>query len=272
MRAARGLPWLYVYTALFLVFLYAPAVLLPVFAFNSSKIVAFPLSGFTFDWFLLLWGTDALFDATRNSLLIAVITAVLSTFLGTFAARASTRYRFPGKRGIMGFVMLPLVLPEIIVGVSLLVVILQMGLSLSLWSIVLGHVLICTPFCIAILSASFQGLDKSLEEASLDLGRSRLATFLLITLPLVTPGIISSLLVSFTISLDEFIIAFFLSGTEATLPVYIWGLLRFPQRLPSVMALGTILLLVSLTLLITAEYFRRRGARRTGVENSGGFL
>lgn len=272
MRTFRGSIWLYVYTGFFLVFLYAPAVLLPVFAFNSSKIVAFPLSGFTFDWFLLLWNTDALFDATRNSLLIAVVTAVFSTFLGTFAARASTRYRFPGKRGIMGFVMLPLVLPEIVVGVSLLVVILQMGLSLSLWSIILGHVLICTPFCIAILSASFQGLDKSLEEASLDLGRSRLATFVLITLPLVTPGIISSLLVSFTISLDEFIIAFFLSGTEATLPVYIWGLLRFPQRLPSVMALGTILLLVSLTLLITAEYFRRRGARRTGIENSGGFL
>ncbi len=272
MMSLTRISWLHVYTALFLVFLYAPAILLPVFAFNSSRIVAFPLSGFTFEWFVVLWNTDALFSATRNSLMIAITTAVVSTILGVFAARASTRYRFPGKRGIIGFVMLPLVLPEIVVGVSLLVVILQIGLSLSLWSIVLGHVLICTPFCIAILSASFQGLDRSLEEASLDLGRSRFATFMLITLPLVTPGIISSLLVSFTISLDEFIIAFFLSGTDATLPVYIWGLLRFPQRLPSVMALGTILLVVSLTLLITAEFIRRRGARRTGMEHSGGLI
>ena len=272
MRTVGKLTWLHVYMVVFLVFLYAPAVLLPVFAFNSSRVVAFPLSGFTFDWFRLLLDTEPLFDATRNSLIIAVITAVFATILGTFAARASTRYRFPWKKGVMGFVMLPLVLPEIIVGVSLLVVILQLGLNLSLWSIILGHVLICTPFCIAILSASFQGLDRSYEEASHDLGRSHFATFMLITLPLVAPGIIASLLVSFTISLDEFIIAFFLSGTDATLPVYIWGLVRFPQRLPSLMALGTILLVVSLCLLVTAEYVRRLGARRTGTEASGGFL
>ena len=211
-------------------------------------------------------------DLEKNSIIIALTTAVLSTLLGIMAARASARYKFPAQKAIMGFIMLPLVLPEIIVGVSLLVVILQLGFQLSLWSIILGHVLICTPFCVAILTSAFLNLDQSLEEASFDLGWSRFQTFWRITMPLVAPGIISSMLIAFTISLDEFIIAFFLAGTEPTLPVYIWGQLRFPARLPSLMALGTILLVVSLTLLLIAEYFRRRTARKTGTEDAGGFL
>lgn len=257
---------------LFMLFLYAPALLLPVFAFNSSPTIAFPLKEFSTEWFVLLWNTETLHSAARNSLLIAVTTAVLSTLLGILAARASARYSWPGQKPMMGFIMLPMVLPEIIVGVSLLVVILQLGFDLSLWSIVLGHVLICTPFCIAILSSAFLNMDQSLEEASFDLGETRLGTFWKVTVPLVMPGIISSLLISFTISLDEFIIAFFLSGTEPTLPVYIWGQLRFPQRLPSLMALGTILLVLSLALLGIAEYFRRKGAARTGNTDAGGLI
>lgn len=264
--------WFKLYIGMFLVFLYAPAILLPVFAFNDSSIVSFPLKGFTLNWFNVLWETEALHTATKNSLLIAVSTAIIATSLGILAARASSRYKFRGQKAVMGFIMIPLVLPEIIVGVSLLVVILQMGFDLSLWTIVLGHVLICTPFCVAILSSAFLNLDQSLEEASFDLGQTKLATFWLVTMPLVLPGVVSSMLISFTISLDEFIIAFFLAGTEPTLPVYIWGQLRFPQKLPSLMALGTILLILSLTLLATAEYFRRRSARKTGIEDAGGFL
>lgn len=264
--------WFKFYIAIFLVFLYAPALLLPVFAFNDSSIVAFPLKGFTFNWFTVLWETEALHASAKNSLIIALSTAVIATTLGTLAARASARYKIPGQKGVMGFIMIPLVLPEIIVGVSLLVVILQLGFDLSLWSIVLGHVLICTPFCVAILSSAFLNLDQSLEEASFDLGQTKFATFWLVTMPLVLPGIVSSMLISFTISLDEFIIAFFLAGTEPTLPVYIWGQLRFPQKLPSLMALGTVLLVLSMTLLATAEYFRRRSARKTGIEDAGGFL
>jgi spermidine/putrescine transport system permease protein len=164
--------------------------------------------------------------------------------------------------------MLPLVLPEIIVAVSLIVMLMQLGLSLSLWTVVAGHVLICTPFSIAILSSAFAGLDQSLEEASFDLGESRWGTFRRVTLPLVMPGVISSLLICFTISLDEFIIAFFLTGTDATLPVYIWSQLRFPTKLPSVMALGTILLALSVGLLLLAEWFRRRAVRRQGLDAS----
>ncbi len=166
--------------------------------------------------------------------------------------------------------MLPLVLPEIIIAVALLVMLNQLGMPLSLWTVVGGHVLICTPFAIAILSSAYRGLDRELEEASFDLGESRWGTFRRVTLPLVLPGVISSLLITFTISLDEFIIAFFLTGTDVTLPVYIWSQLRFPAKLPSVMALGTILLAVSVLLLIAAEVVAPPQRRAAGHRHDAG--
>jgi len=264
--------WLRGYSFLYLLFLYAPIILLPIFAFNSSTIIAFPLQSFTTEWFVQLTTIDALHDAVKNSLMIAVSSAILATCLGICASMAGSRYNFPAKRGILGFIMLPLVLPEIIVAVALLVVLLRLGINLSAWTVIIGHVLICTPFCIAILNSAFQNLDPSLEEAAYDLGETRWSTFRLITFPLVLPGVISSLLISFTISLDEFIIAFFLTGTEPTLPVYLWGQLRFPQKIPVVMALGTILVVLSILLLSIAEYYRRRGIARAGGKDTGGFL
>lgn len=273
MRRGLSPNWLGFYAVVYLLFLYAPVILLPLFAFNDATIIAFPLSGFTTEWFAVLWSTDALHSAVRNSAIVASVTAVVSTLLGACVARASARYRFPAQKGILGFIMLPLVLPEIIVAVSLLVVVVRfLDLSLSLWTVVAAHVLICTPFAIAILNASFQALDPAIEEAAIDLGETRGSTFRLITLPLVMPGIVASLLICFTISLDEFIIAFFLTGSDPTLPVYIWSLLRFPRLLPTIMALGTILVIVSVLLLTLAEWNRRRGLARAGARDTGGFL
>ncbi|MBU1280919.1 MAG: ABC transporter permease subunit, partial [Alphaproteobacteria bacterium] len=132
--------------------------------------------------------------------------------------------------------------------------------------------LICTPFAIAILNSAFAALDPSLEEAAYDLGETRASTFRRVTLPLVMPGIVSALLISFTISMDEFIIAFFLTGADPTLPVYLFSMLRFPKLLPAVMALGTILVVLSILLITIAEIFRRRGAKRAGLKDTGGFL
>jgi spermidine/putrescine transport system permease protein len=264
--------WFRGYTIVYLIFLYAPIILLPIFAFNDATTVAFPLVGGTTKWFAQLWTEPALHKALKNSLIIAISSAVLATTLGIFAARATTRYRFPMKGPLMGLIMLPLVLPEVIVAVALLAVLLGMGVNLSIFTVILGHVLICTPFAIAILSSAFQSLDQSLEEASYDLGESAASTFRMVILPLVMPGIISALLITFTISLDEFIIAFFLAGNENTLPVYILGQFRFPQNVPVIMALGTILVCLSIALLATAEYFRRRGIAKTGGKDTGGFL
>ncbi len=261
-----------VYAIVYLVFLYAPIILLPLFAFNDSRVIAFPLTGFTTGWFAAMWEDEQLFRALRNSLIISGSTAIFATTLGIFAARASTRYSFPGKSGLLGLIMLPLVLPEMIMAMSLLVVLLWIGIPLSIWTIILGHILICTPFAVAILSSAFQSLDKSLEEAAYDLGENAVSTFRLIILPLVMPGIVSSLLICFTISLDEFIIAYFLGGSDTPLSAYIYGQFRFPARVPAMLALGTILVGVSILLLSIAEYFRRRGLARTGAKDTGGFL
>ena len=260
------------YTIGYLIFLYAPILLLPLFAFNDSKVIAFPLSGFTTSWFSQMWADDNLWKALKNSLIVSGSVSILSTVFGVFAARASTRYAFPGKGGILGLIMLPLVLPEMIVAMSLLIVLLAVGFPLSILTIIMGHVLICTPFAVAILSSAFQSLDRSLEEAAYDLGETSWSTFRLIIFPLVMPGVISSLLITFTISLDEFIIAFFLGGNETTLSVYIFGQFRFPAKVPAIMALGTILVCLSIVLLATAEYFRRRGIAKSGGKDTGGFL
>lgn len=261
------------YAIAYLIFLYAPIVLLPIFAFNDATVIAFPLSGFTTKWFEDLWTTTALHQAVKNSLIIATTSAIVATCLGLLAARAAVMHEFPLKRGILGFIMLPLVLPEIIVATAMLVVVVQvLGLPLSNLTVITAHVLICVPFAITILNGAFQNLDASMEEAAMDLGESRWGAARRVTLPLIMPGIVSSLLISFTISLDEFIIAFFLTGANPTMPVYIWGLLRFPAQLPVVMALGTILVALSVILLTVAELFRRRGLARAGLKDTGGFL
>lgn len=260
--------WLSTYAFLYVVFLYLPVIFLPIFSVNTAATPKFPLTGFTLHWYEDLPRTPALLDAAWNSLVVGVSASILSTVLGILAARSITRYRYPGRRTINGLIMAPLVLPEVIVAISMLLVMLQLGLSLSLFTVVLGHVLVCIPYSMTVLTSGFEGFDRSLEEASADLGESAFGTFRRVTLPMVAPAIISSLLVCFTISLDEFIIAFFLTGTEATLPIYIWGQLRFAAKLPGVLALGTLLLMASFLLMTVAEILRRRAAKRT--QNEGG--
>lgn len=273
MKSVQKKPWGHrVYAIAYLLFLYAPILLLPIFAFNDSVILAFPLEGFTAKWFGTMWNDAQMFNALRNSLTVAVAAATISSILGLFAARASTRFRFPGKGGVIGLIMLPLVLPDMILAMSLLVGLLAVGVNLSIFTVIIGHVLICTPFAVAILTSAFQSLDRSLEEAAYDLGETPGSTFRLIILPLVMPGIVSSFLICFTVSLDEFIVSYFLSGTQPMLSTYIYGQFRFPANVPKVMALGTILVCLSIGLLAIAEYLRRRGLAKTGGKASGGFL
>lgn len=266
------IPVLRVYTIAYLIFLYTPIVILPLFAFNDSTTAAFPLKGFTTQWFQNVWEDPALREALKNSLIVAVSTSFFATLLGILAARATTRYNFKAAAPLSGLIMLPMVLPEMIMAMALLVVLLSLGVPLSLFTIILGDVLICTPFAMAILTSAFQSLDKSLEEAAQDLGEGPFSTFYLVILPLVMPGIISAMLICFTIAIDEFIIANFLGSGSKLLSTYIFGQLRFPKNVPNIMALGTILVCVSICLLATAEFFRRRGIARTGAKDTGGFL
>ena len=137
--------------------------LLPIFSFNKSQIIAFPLTGFSLQWFETLLYQDTLHEALKNSLIVAISSCTLATILGTLASRSATRYDFKGKQISLTFILAPLILPEIIVGVSLLIVLIQLGLSLNIWSVILGHTLLIMPFSIIIMNSAFNNLDVSLE-------------------------------------------------------------------------------------------------------------
>jgi len=258
----RFIPGLPAYAIGYLVFLYLPVLFLPLFSFNDGTIVAFPIKGFTLKWYAQLGQQDTLIGALFNSLIVGSVTALAATALGLFAARAYVRYRFTGREASEGLVMLPLVIPGIIVASSMLILFVAVGLRPSLTTVILGHVFIALPFSVSIMKSAFDEFDQSLEEAAFDLGETVIGTFRRVTLPIVSPGIVASLLVTFTVSFNEFVLAFFLSGNQPTLPVYIWSQIRFPAKLPNTLALGSVLLMFSILLLVVAEFFRRRTSKQ----------
>lgn len=255
---------LQVYAVIFLIVLYVPILFIPLFSLNDSIYVKFPLQGFTVKWYIELFGREAVWNAFMNSVKVGLVVAVLSTALGIFGAKAITRYRIPGRGPIVGFIMLPLVVPLIIFGVALLVLLSQLGIPLSLYTVTLGHLIVCLPFSIATLLPRFEGFDASIEEASADLGENGFWTFWRVTVPLVFPGVVASLMLTFTISFDEFIMAFFLTGTQPTLPMYIWGQLRFPQEFPSVLALSSFIIAASFVIVFIGLWINR-GANASSI-------
>jgi spermidine/putrescine transport system permease protein len=257
----KSADWLLVYAVGYLAFLYLPVLLMPMFSVNDSIYVAFPLKEFTWKWYERMAADAGLKSALYNTLRVAGVVSIVSTVFGLLAAKALTRYRLPGRGAVTGLIMLPLVVPGIVLGIALLVIARKVfDLNLSLYSIGAGHVLLCVPLSMLVLMSRLEGLDRNLEEASQDLGENAWRTFWRVTFPLAMPGIIASLLLSFTTSFDEFILAFFLAGNEATLPIYIFSSLRFPNRLPNTLALGSLILIASFVLVSLGEWLRRRGA------------
>jgi len=255
-------PWLLIYAIAFIVFLYGPVLLMPIFSLNDSMFATFPLKGFTLHHYGEMLANTSMIATLRNSFTVGIIVSIASTAIALPAAIALTRYRLPGGGPILGMMMTPLVIPSIVMAVALLVIILRfLEFELSLWTIGAGHVLVCIPFAMTVLMSRLEGFDKSLEEASRDLGENAWMTFRRVTLPLAMPGVVSSLLLCFITSFDEFVLAFFLSGTETTLPVYLFSQLRFPNKLPGTLALGSLILVVSAVLVVAAEILRRRGTR-----------
>jgi len=246
----------------YLAFLYGPVLLLPLFSFNDNTFAVFPLRGFTFQAYRDLASSDSLLHALRNSAMVATSVSLVSTVFGMLGAMALTRHRLPGRGPVMGVIMLPLVVPSIILAVALLVVVRQaFDLPLTLWTVGAGHVLLCVPFSMLVLMSRLEGFDKDLEEAANDLGENGWMTFWRVTFPLALPGIVSSLLMAFTISFDEYVIAFFLSGIDQTLPIFLYSQLRFPDRLPMTLALGSSILIASTVIVVASELVRRRGVK-----------
>lgn len=262
MRSRVPFDLLLVYAVVYMAFIYAPVLLLPLFSFNDSIYITFPLKGFTTKWYEEMAANPSLMAALWNSIEVAVVVSIISTGIGLLAAKGVTRYDFPGKAAIIGFVSLPLVVPYIFLAIALLTIARRtLDIDLSLYTIGASHVLACSPFAMLVLVSRLEGFDKNLEEASLDLGEGAWSTFWRVTFPLALPGVVASLLLCFTISFDEYLLAAFLSGNQTTLPIYIFSQLRFPTKLPGTLALGSCILIASFVIVTFSEWLRRRGVR-----------
>jgi spermidine/putrescine transport system permease protein len=248
-----------VYVAAYLVFLYLPVVLLPLFSFNNSVQAAFPLQGFTLDWYGTLLGNATLTNALKNSLAVGLVSAAGATLCGITIAYMDLYGRSPLASTISALARLPILIPGVIVGIALLILVNLAGFGPSLTAIVLGHILVALPTTVVVMRGRFAAIPKSVAEAALDLGARDWTTFRRVMLPLSLPAVVSAFMLAFLTSFDEFIVAFFLAGTEQTLPLYIWAQLRFPKSLPTVMALATVILAASIAIAILAELIRQRG-------------
>ena len=260
-RVGRSVLW--VYFVGFVIFLFAPLVVLIVFSVNDSTTPTLPLSGFTTKWFQLAFGNGELTGALVHSAEIAVVASLVATALGVMASigLSATRLRL---RGItVAVLLLPLVVPYISLAVGLLILLQALGFPHSLFAVAMGHVVIALPFSILVILPRLRSLDPAMVEAARDLGASDLAAFRLVTLPLLLPSLVSSFLICFTTSFDEFAIASFLYPPgEPTYPVFLYASSRTPALLPEVIAVGTVVIALSLVLVLAAEGGRRAAERR----------
>jgi spermidine/putrescine transport system permease protein len=245
----RSLRWLPLYAILVFAFLYLPIVVLIVYSFNGQGVGGFPPRDFTLNWYRVLFQDEAIWASVLNSLVVAIASVVIALALGIPAGLALDRADFPGKGIFRRLVILPLVLPGIITGLSLLMLFRETGVKLSLITITLGHGTALISVATTEVFAGLQKLERSQEEASLDLGATYWQTFWRVTLPNLRLSIIGAALLIFTLSMDEIAVSFFLLGRDNTLPLEIWGRLRRGIT-PEINAVSTIIFVFSLLAIV----------------------
>jgi len=242
-----------------LVFLYAPIVVLVVMSFNAGE-SAYTFEGFSLKWYGVLAGNDKVVDGLVNTLIVAAGSTVIATVLGTLLAVGLARHT--RSKTLDAIALMPAVLPDLVLAIGLLLFYGMVNMTLGLHSVILAHALFSMAFVAAVVRTRLTGADTSLEEASRDLGAGPVVTFMKITLPQLTPGIVAGALLAFTLSLDEFVIAFFTIGNaEPTLPIVIYSMVRFGVT-PKINALAAILLLVSFTAVIAGQRLTKIGESR----------
>jgi spermidine/putrescine transport system permease protein len=246
------------WAVLMYVFLYLPILILIILSFNASR-TGVVWKGFTLSWYFRLFQDSSIAIALKNSLIIAVVTTIVATTIGTMAALAMHKYHFRGKMLWNNLVYIPVIIPEIVVGVSLLSFFAFLKIALGIGTITIAHIAFCISYVIIVVRARLLGFDQSLEEASMDLGANRYKTFFYVTFPLIAPGIISSALLCFTLSIDDFVITFFTQGPNSTtLPVKIYSMVKFGVT-PVINAISTLLLIVTAMAVILLTKLEKEG-------------
>ncbi|MDU7473115.1 MAG: ABC transporter permease [Paenibacillus macerans] len=251
-------PLLGIHSLIMMIFIYVPIAFIVAYSFNSSRLAA-DWSGFTFDWYVSLFDNRHVMEALSNSLTVAVVSTIVSTLLGTLAALAMRKVGRRTKAGMGGLLYMPIIVPDIIMGLSLLVLFTQLHMPLGKLTIMIAHITFSLSYVYVVVSTRLSGMSSQLEEAAQDLGAGTWQTFRHVTLPQILPGIVSGALIAFTLSLDDFMVSFFVSGPNSTtLPIYIYGQVKRGIS-PEINALCTILILVTVTLIFLAQFVLNRG-------------
>jgi spermidine/putrescine transport system permease protein len=247
--------WLRVWTGLVLLLLYTPIIVIVAFSFEKGAFSTLPWSGFTLEWYQELFASGQALNSIYNSVYVALIVTAVGTTLGTLGAIALVRQNFRGKTVFRVLVLAPMTIPGLLLGVALLMMFNFLEVTRSLRTVMIGQLVFVTPFVLVTVSSRLRGFDPALEEAARDLGASRWTVYRRITLPILAPGIISGALFAFTLSFDDFLIAFFTSGAQNTLPVYIFSEVQ-RNTSPVVNAISAIALIISITIVAISRYFQ----------------
>lgn len=244
------------WSGLVFAFLYLPIFVLVAYSFNTSRLNIL-WEGFTFKWYEQVWDHAPLMRALKNSLVIAVFTTALSLVLGTLGAWVLHRYRFRGARALQTLIGIPLMMPEIVMGVSLLVLFATVALPLGFTTVIIAHVTFCFPFVLIAVQARLAGLDPALEEAALDLGATPLRAFWLVIVPSLRPAIVAGGLMAFTLSMDEVIVTYFTtSPASATLPLKIFGMAKVGLN-PMLNALSALFIVATVAIVLFSERLKK---------------
>lgn len=261
MTSLRLPRWLWAYVGVVYLFLHAPLLVLVVFSFNDSKFSS-EWTGFTLHWYQRLLERRDIIDGLVASLTVGILSTVISTFLGTLMALALARHRFRGRQVVEALLYVPIVTPEIVVGISLLILFVLGGFPLGIGSIVIAHVAFNISFVAVVVHARLQGMDRNLEEAAMILGADEITAFWKVTVPQLWPGILSGAMLAFTMSFDDYVITSFVSGTGSqTLPIVVYTMVRKNIE-PSINAISTVILVVTTILVILADRVGRDKATR----------
>lgn len=240
-----------VITGVFL-FLYVPIIVLIIFSFNDSKLNVV-WTGFTFKWYVKLIHDDEILRALANTLQVAFASTILATMIGTLAAVGLYKFEFKGKTVLDNLLYIPIVIPELVLGISLLILFNQLHFDLGKTTLIIAHATFSIPFVVVTVRARLAGFDKSIEEAANDLGASQFKTFIYITLPNIAPGIVAGALLAFTLSLDDVITSFFVAGPESTtLPLKIFSMVKFGVS-PEINALSTLMVAASCLIVFISD-------------------
>jgi spermidine/putrescine transport system permease protein len=252
--SGRLLNW---YAVAVFAFLYLPIFILIIYSFNSNKVVGV-WEGVSLRWYQELFHDRAISSAFQNSMWVGFWSTLVSTILGTLAALVLERFRFRGRTVYDGVLYLPIIIPDIVMALSTLLFFVMVGVALSRYTIVIAHIAFNISFVAVVVRARLATMDDNLEEAAADLGANEWATFRRVTLPLLMPGIVSGALLAFTLSLDDFVITFFVSGPgSTTLPVRVYSMIKFGVT-PEVNAISTLMLVGSTLLVIISLALQRR--------------